>query len=76
MHHKTRVLDLRGENCPEPVVKVARQLEHAVSGEVIHVLTDNEECVRYLMDLIKVTGVGKAEVINKGSHHELVITVE
>ena len=69
------VIDARGENCPEPVIRVAQALQEASAGDVLQVLTDVEECVRYIKDLVKVTGIGRVEVTEKEGHYCVVIRV-
>lgn len=72
----SKVLDVRGEKCPEPVVRVAQVLEEATNGQEVRVLTDNEECVRYISDLVNVAGVGAVSIIEREDYYELIIVVK
>ncbi len=72
----SKVLDVRGEKCPEPVVRVAQILEEAANGQEVKVLTDNEECVRYISDLVNVAGVGAVSIIEREDYYELIIVVK
>ena len=70
------ILDVRGENCPEPVIKVARALDSARKGYILFVLTDNKECVEYIKDLVSVTKIGNLEIKERSNYYELKIIVE
>lgn len=48
------VLDVRGEGCPSPVVKVVRKLAGIPAGGKLKVITDIEECVRLIRETVEV----------------------
>lgn len=70
-----KVLDVRGEECPEPVIKVARALEATEEGDTIFVLTDNYECVKYIKELVNIANIGELEIKERNNHYELMVRV-
>ena len=75
---KLTTLDVRGEACPEPVVKLAKVLEReAGSGgaAIVRVLTDSEDCVRYMKDMLSSVGITEYSVKDLGDYYELEVRV-
>lgn len=68
-----RVIDMRGEDCPGPLVKAIREAAKAPVGSVIQVLTDSERCVDLLKDMVSDLGLGKVSVDDKGDY--MVVTI-
>ncbi len=50
---KEHVLDVRGEDCPAPMVKVVRKIARIPEGDRLKVLTDIEECVRLIRETVE-----------------------
>lgn len=72
------LLDVRGERCPEPVVKLAKLLEREIKSHnsvIIRVLTDNEDCVKYMKDLLVSVGIVDYSISKLKDHYELKIRV-
>ncbi|MCE4612228.1 MAG: sulfurtransferase TusA family protein [Desulfurococcales archaeon] len=71
---KTRVLDYRGIECPEPLIKTLRELRLASSGDTLIVLTDQWECVDKIVSAVEFSGIGRAAY--KGAHGYYEISIE
>ncbi len=72
------LLDVRGEECPDPVIKVARLLEEKIGSDegcLIRVLTDNEDCVNYIRDLLNSIDLRDFSVEKVDDYFEIRITV-
>ena len=69
----SRVLDLRGEDCPGPLVKAIREASKTPIGGSIQVLTDSDRCVELLKDMVSDLGLGKVTVDDKGDYKVVVI---
>lgn len=54
---KSLVLDVRGEECPRPLVKMARMLAELGKNEELVILTDIEECVRLIRETAEMLNV-------------------
>ncbi len=67
------MLDLRGEECPGPVIKTLRKLVSAKKGEEIIVLTDSKECVNVIRESIVSLGIGSFDVKQEGSYYRIMI---
>ena len=67
-----KMLDFRGVKCPEPLVKVIREV--TCSDKTLIVLTDIDECVRLIAEAITGFNLGYIEIINKGTYYILKIS--
>jgi len=54
---KSFVLDVRGEECPGPLVKATRMLAKLSKGDELVILTDIEECVRLIRETVEMLNV-------------------
>lgn len=70
-----KTLDYRGIDCPEPLVKVVRELSRSSKDDVITVLTDIPNCVQAIKETIEVLEVAIIEVVEVGGYWELKIKV-
>lgn len=50
---REHVLDVRGEDCPGPLVKVVRKIARMPVGDRLKVLTDVEECVALIRETVE-----------------------
>ncbi|MCI2414086.1 MAG: sulfurtransferase TusA family protein [Candidatus Aramenus sp.] len=51
-----KVLDLRGEACPEPQIEVVKALNQLKSGEVLEVISDEEPLDSSIQNICKSRG--------------------
>ncbi len=68
-----RVLDFRGEDCPDPLVKAVKAVSEAGECEVIKVLTDSETCARLIKESVELFKLGSVRTERVGDCFELVI---
>jgi len=54
---EVKIVDTRGMVCPYPSFETARALNAASSGEVIQVITDSEESVQSIPQVLKRRGI-------------------
>ncbi len=67
-----RVIDLRGQECPKPVLRTLRTI--AVSSEREYlVLVDSRDCVDTIKDLVESLDIGEARVFQEESHYKVII---
>jgi len=52
-----KVLDFRGKECPEPLIKTSKILSNIKKGDKATILTDIEDCVRLIKELIEISNV-------------------
>lgn len=69
-------MDFRGIDCPEPLIKVARELTKLSSGNTLVVLTDIPQCVEAIKDTIEGFAVGAVVINKKENYYELKIIIE
>jgi len=72
----SKVMDFRGIDCPEPLVKVARELTKLSAGDTLVVLTDIPQCVQAIKETIEGFEVGIVGVNEREGYYELVITIK
>jgi TusA-related sulfurtransferase len=65
------ILDLRGEDCPGPLVKTIRALAKMRKGEKIVVLTTSKLCVELLEQTVESLKIAKIEVQNRENLYEV-----
>jgi TusA-related sulfurtransferase len=65
------ILDLRGEDCPGPLVKTIRALAKMRKGEKIVVLTTSKLCVELLEQTVESLKIAKIEVQNRENFYEV-----
>ena len=70
-----RVLDFRGEPCPGPLVKTIRVLSSMKEGEVLHVLTDIEECMKSIREAVELLDVERVEVVRENGYWVIKVSV-
>ncbi|EZQ12037.1 MULTISPECIES: sulfurtransferase TusA family protein [Acidianus] len=51
-----KVLDLRGESCPEPQIEIVKNINNMKVGEILEILTDEEPMNITVADLCKSRG--------------------
>lgn len=61
-------LDLRNKPCPGPLVRTIRKVTYMEAGSKLIVLTNSEECVRVIRELVSALDVKSVEVVNEGTH--------
>jgi tRNA 2-thiouridine synthesizing protein A len=67
-----RILDVRGEICPVPLVETVREIEKMKQGEVLKVLSD-APCAKRTI-LLEMRNQGhKVQLIEKGKDFEVII---
>ncbi len=66
-----RKLDVRGEDCPSPLTKVARALAELDRSDKLIVLVDSNECLRLIRELIEVLGVSIVHVIKEEDYWKI-----
>lgn len=73
-----KILDLRGEECPGPLVKTIRELSKACKGEELVLLTTSRMCVDMIRESVEAFGIGSIDVAEKDGYYEIVLkkTVE
>lgn len=57
-----RSIDLTGLDCPEPVLRVFRELGRLEAGEWLEARMDSEACAYTAVEMINRSGVGAASV--------------
>ena len=65
-----RTLDLRGEDCPGPLVKTIRELAKMRKGEKV-VLTTSKLCVELIKQTVELLEIAKIEVHNRENFYEV-----
>jgi len=70
-----RVLDMRGLQCPEPLIRIVKVIEGLGTGDVVDVVTDVPECVNLIKEAVEGFGLGLVEVLNKGEYFVLRVLV-
>ena len=68
-----RRLDVKGFNCPIPIVKTAKEMKHMVSGELIEVLATDPGSVPDFAAWSKTTGNTLVEQSQDGSVYRFVL---
>lgn len=63
-----KILDFRGEECPEPIIKTSRVLSKMKKGDSMTILTDIEECVRLIKELIDIFNVEELDTKKVNDH--------
>jgi len=71
----TRMLDMRGLQCPEPLIRIVKVIEGLGTGEVVDVVTDVPECVNLIKETVEGFELGLVEVLNRGEYFILRILV-
>jgi TusA-related sulfurtransferase len=66
-----RSLDLRGEDCPGPLVKTIRELAKMRKGEKVVVLTTSKLCVELLKQTVESLEIAKIEVHSRENFYEV-----
>ena len=56
MKKPDKVLDLRGEPCPEPQIEILKALEQLKEGQVLEIITDDEPLQTSVPELCKSKG--------------------
>ena len=72
----SKVMDFRGVDCPEPLIKVSRAIAKLSPGDTLMVLIDIPRCVEAIKDTIEGFDIGTIEVNKKEEYYELVVTVK
>ncbi len=72
---KELVLDLRGEECPSPLVKVARTLTKLDNKKLV-VLTDIKECVSLIRETIESIGSYNITVLEEDNYWKIIVTIK
>ena len=70
-----KVLDVRGLQCPEPLLRIVKVVEELNTGEVVDVITDVPECVNLIKETVEGFELGLVEVLNRGEYFILRILV-
>ncbi len=68
-----KILDFRGVECPEPLIRTLREIMRASKGNRIVVLTDQWECVDKIVSAVKFSGIGEASYETLGGHYRVEI---
>ncbi|MEM0026994.1 MAG: sulfurtransferase TusA family protein [Ignisphaera sp.] len=66
-----KVLDFRGEECPQPLVKTIREFSKVRRGEEIVVLTTSKLCVDMIRESVEAFGIGTIDVNEKDKYYEV-----
>jgi TusA-related sulfurtransferase len=66
-----RSLDLRGEDCPGPLVKTIRELAKMRNGEEVVVLITSKLCVELLKQTVELLEIAKIEVHSNENFFEV-----
>ena len=66
-----RKLDVRGEDCPSPLTKVAHALAELDRDDKLIVLVDSDECLRLIKELVEVLGVSIVHVIKEEDYWKI-----
>ncbi len=66
------LLDLRGEECPAPLVKVARTLAK-ISDKTLIVLTDIKECVKLIRETVESIGSYNVDVQEDKGYWKIIV---
>lgn len=72
---KPKVLDFRGIECPEPLIRTLRELRLSSSGDRLVVLTDQWECVDKIVSAVEFSGLGRASYRDSSGYYEVLIEV-
>ena len=70
-----RKVDYRGVECPEPLIKVTREIARLPEGAQLIVLTDIHQCVNMIKEAVEGLGLGTVTVNEKEGYYELIVTV-
>ncbi len=70
-----KVLDVRGLQCPEPLLRIVKVVEELNTGEVVDVITDVPECVNLIKEAVEGFELGLVEVLNKDGYFVLRVLV-
>ena len=69
----TKILDFRGEECPQPLYKAVREIASSKPGETIEILTDSEQCVDLISTAVEATGAGSVHLVRENGYIRMVI---
>ncbi len=64
---RTRVLDLRGEECPTPITRVVRVFAEISAGEELVAILTSRECAEALKTLFSGSTIASIELVDEGS---------
>lgn len=68
------VIDLRGQECPVPVLRAVRVLSRLPPGGSVVFLTDSEECAETIKYLVKSSAIGTVASRRKKGYIEVAVT--
>ena len=68
------VVDLRGQPCPEPLVRAVRVLARLPPGGSVVFLTDNEECADNIAYVARSSGIGPVSVRRRRGYFEVAVS--
>ncbi len=68
------VIDLRGQECPEPLLRAVRVLSRLPPGGSVIFLTDSEECAENIKYLVKTSAIGTVTSRKKGGYIEVAVS--
>lgn len=70
------VIDMRSISCPEPLIRTIKVIDSLQKGGLLKVLTDKDECVKLIKEVIEGFNLGTIEVILEGGdHYALIIKI-
>lgn len=70
-----KVLDVRGEICPVPLIKTVKEISKMEQGEILKVLSDHPPARRSIPLEMKEQG-HKFRIMNRGPDFEIIIEVK
>ncbi len=71
-----KVLDFRGEECPGPLIKTAKELSKAGVREKLIILTTSKLCVEMIRETVQALGIGSINIVERDKHYEIVVVKE
>ena len=67
-----KVLDYRGIECPEPLIKALGEIIRSPAGTRLEILTDEWECVERIMAAFNDAKLGEATYVREGGHYRII----
>jgi|GEM_PF-3075421 len=71
-----KILDLRDKDCPEPLIKVVRELRNISKNyDQLKIYTNIPTCVSMIKEALELIGISDVEIVNIGDDYEITIKI-